>query len=160
MSAENNITVVGNLARDPELRFTAAGRAVASFGIAVNRRYQVNGEWQEQVSFFNVVAWGELGENAAASLAKGSRVIVSGRLESREFEGKDGVKKTAVEIVADDLGVSLRWATVEVELVARKTAAPVGKPAEARHPKVLGTAYDKDETYAPTGGWIGDEEPF
>jgi len=160
MSAENNITVVGTLGKDVELRFTAAGKAVASFGIAVNRRYQVNGEWTEQVSFFNVVAWGGLGENAAASLAKGSRVIVSGRLESREFEGKDGVKKTAVEIVADDLGVSLRWATVEVELVARKTAAPVGKPAEARHPKVLGTAYDKDETYAPTGGWIGDEEPF
>ena len=158
--SDNSITVEGNLSRDPELRFTAAGRAVASFGIAVNRRYQVNGEWTEQVSFFNVVAWGELGENAAGSLYKGSRVIVTGRLESREFEGKDGVKKTAVEIVADDLGASLRWATVQVERVARKTATPVGKPAEARHPKVLGTAYDKDETYAPTGGWIGDEEPF
>ena len=158
--SENNVVIVGNLTREIELRYTAAGRAVANFGIAVSRRYQVNGEWTEQVSFFNVVAWGELGENAAASLAKGSRVIVTGRLESREFEGKDGVKKTAIEIVADDLGASLRWATVQVERVARKTATPVGKPAEARHPKVLGTAYDKDEPYAPTGGWIGDEEPF
>ena len=122
--SDNSITVVGNLSRDPELRFTAAGKAVAYLGVAVSRRYQVNGEWTEQVSFFNVFAWGELGENAAASLAKGSRVIVSGRLESREFEGKDGVKKTAVEIVADDLGASLRWATVQVERVARKTATP------------------------------------
>ena len=122
--SDNSITVVGNLSRDPELRFTAAGKAVAYLGVAVSRRYQVNGEWTEQVSFFNVFAWGELGENAAASLAKGSRVIVSGRLESREFEGKDGVKKTAIEIVADDLGASLRWATVQVERVARKTATP------------------------------------
>ena len=122
--SDNSITVVGTLGKDVELRFTAAGKAVASFGIAVNRRYQVNGEWQEQTSWFNVTAWGELGENAAGSLHKGSRVIVTGRLESREFEGKDGVKKTAVEIVADDLGASLRWATVQVERVARKTVAP------------------------------------
>jgi len=122
--SDNSITVVGTLGKDVELRFTAAGKAVASFGIAANRRYQVNGEWQEQTSWFNVTAWGELGENAAGSLHKGSRVIVTGRLESREFEGKDGVKKTAVEIVADDLGASLRWATVQVERVARKTVAP------------------------------------
>ena len=69
--ADNTITLVGNLTRDPELRFTANGRAVASFGIAVGRRYQVNGEWQEQTSYFNVTAWGDLGENAAASLSKG-----------------------------------------------------------------------------------------
>jgi single-strand DNA-binding protein len=57
MASENSVTLVGNLTKDPELRYTATGRGVASFGIAVNRRYQVNGEWQEQVSFFNVVAW-------------------------------------------------------------------------------------------------------
>ena len=67
--ADNTITLVGNLTRDPELRYTSGGRGVASFGVAVNRRYQVNGEWQEQTSFFNVVAWGTLGENAAASLS-------------------------------------------------------------------------------------------
>ena len=74
--ADNTITVVGNLTRDPELRFTTGGRGVASFGIAVGRRYQVNGEWQEQTSYFNITAWGTLGENAAATLTKGSRVIV------------------------------------------------------------------------------------
>ncbi|MGA1062090.1 MAG: single-stranded DNA-binding protein, partial [Ilumatobacteraceae bacterium] len=64
--ASNSITLTGNLTRDPELRFTTGGRGVASFGLAVNRRYQVNGEWQEQVSFFNIVCWGDLGENVAA----------------------------------------------------------------------------------------------
>jgi hypothetical protein len=70
---DNSITVVGNITRDPELRFTTGGRAVASFGIAVNRRYQVNNEWQEQTSFFDVVAWAQLGENAASSLTKAFR---------------------------------------------------------------------------------------
>jgi len=88
--ADNTVTLVGNITRDPELRFTQGGRAVASFGIAVNRRYQVNGEWQEQTSFFNVVAWGQLGENAAASLTKGARVIVNGRLEQREYQTQQG----------------------------------------------------------------------
>ena len=66
--ADSTITVVGNLTRDPELRFTTGGRGTANFGIAVSRRYQVNNEWQEQTSFFNIVAWGTLAENAAASL--------------------------------------------------------------------------------------------
>ena len=82
----NSVTLIGNLTRDPELRFTTGGRGVASFGLAVNRRYQQNGEWQEQTSFFNVVCWGDLGENAATSLTKGSRVIVTGRLEQRSWE--------------------------------------------------------------------------
>ena len=113
--ADNTITLVGNLTRDPELRFTTGGRGVASFGIAVGRRYQVNGEWQEQTSYFNITAWGQLGENAAATLAKGSRVIVTGRLEQREYTTREGDKRTAIEVVADELGPSLRWATAQVE---------------------------------------------
>ncbi|NBR99893.1 MAG: single-stranded DNA-binding protein, partial [Actinobacteria bacterium] len=86
--ADNSITLVGNLPRDPEIRFTATGRAVASFSMGVGRRYQVNGEWQEQTSWFNVTAWGQLGENAAATLVKGSRVVVTGRLEQREYTSR------------------------------------------------------------------------
>jgi single stranded DNA-binding protein len=89
-SNSNSITLIGNLTRDPELRFTTGGRAVASFGLAVNRRYQSNGEWQEQVSFFNITAWGDLGENVAATLNKGNRAIVFGRLEQREYENARG----------------------------------------------------------------------
>ena len=131
--ADNSVTVVGNITRDPELRFTTGGRAVASFGIAVNRRYQVNNEWQEQTSFFDVVAWAQLGENAAASLNKGARVIVSGRLEQRSWETPDGDKRSKIEIIADEIGPSLRWATARVERTDRsggdrsdRGGAPVG----------------------------------
>jgi len=119
--ADNTVTLVGNITRDPELRYTTGGRGVASFGLAVNRRYQVNGEWQEQTSFFNVVAWGTLGENAAASLNKGSRIVVAGRLEQRSYETQDGEKRNVFEVVADDLGPSLRWAQAHVEKTSRTT---------------------------------------
>jgi single-strand DNA-binding protein len=115
----NSVTLIGNLTRDPELRFTTGGRGVASFGLAVNRRYQQNGEWQEQTSFFNVVCWGDLGENAATSLTKGSRVIVTGRLEQRSWETADNEKRSVVEVVADEIGPSLRWATAQIERTER-----------------------------------------
>jgi single-strand DNA-binding protein len=151
--ADSNVTIVGNLTRDPELRFTAGGKGVASFGVAVNRRYQVNGEWQEKVSFFNVTAWDQLGENAAASLTKGARIIVTGRLEQREYETKEGEKRNVVEIVADELGPSLRWARAEVERTQR--TGPDGTPA----------SNDRATAGAPAGGRTsdpvyGDEEPF
>jgi single-strand DNA-binding protein len=151
--ADSNVTIVGNLTRDPELRFTAGGKGVASFGIAVNRRYQVNGEWQEKTSFFNVTAWDQLGENAAASLNKGARVIVSGRLEQREYETKEGEKRSVVEIVADELGPSLRWARAEVERTQR--TGPDGTPAAGSRPASapVGGGRNSDPVY-------GDEEPF
>jgi len=117
--ADSTVTLVGNLTREPELRFTTGGRGQASFGLAVSRRYQVNGEWQEQTSFFNVVAWGTLGENAAASLQKGHRVVVTGRLEQRQYETKEGEKKSVVEVIADEIGPSLRWARAEIEKIGR-----------------------------------------
>lgn len=120
--ADNTITCVGNVTRDPELRYTQGGRGVTSFGIAVNRRYQVNGEWQEQTSFFNVVAWGTLGENVAASVTKGTRVVVYGRLEQRSYETNDGEKRQVFEIIADEIGPSLRWAQAQIERTARSNA--------------------------------------
>ena len=113
--AANTVTLIGNLTRDPELRYTTGGRGVASFGLAVNRRYMQNNEWQEQTSFFNIVCWGDLGENAAATFTKGMRVIVTGRLEQRSWETQDGDKRSVVEVVADEVGPSLRWAQAQVE---------------------------------------------
>ena len=115
--ADSTVTIVGNITRDPELRYTGSGRSVTTFGVAVNRRWQnrQSGEWEEQVSFFNVTAWGDLGENVAASVTKGSRVIVTGRLEQRSYETQQGEKRSVVEIVADEVGPSLRWATAEVK---------------------------------------------
>ena len=145
--ADNTITLVGNLTRDPELRFTTGGRGVASFGIAVGRRYQVNGEWQEQTSYFNITAWGQLGENAAATLAKGSRVIVTGRLEQREYTTREGDKRTAIEVVADELGPSLRWATAQVERQSGQGGGGGNRGGNAGG----GAAPDP---------YMGDEEPF
>ena len=126
--ADSTVTLVGNLTRDPELRFTQGGRAVATLGIAVSRRYQVNNEWQEQTSYFNIVAWGQLGENAAQTLGKGSRAIVTGRLEQRQYENRDGEQRNIVEIVADEVGPSLRWATAQVERTARTDGNDRGAP--------------------------------
>ena len=150
--ADNSVTLVGNITREPELRFTGGGKGVASFGLAVNRRFQVNGEWQEKVSFFNVVAWDTLGENAAASLHKGTRIIVNGRLEQRDYETREGEKRTVVEIVADEIGPSLRWARAEIERISRDSAgSSAGGSSSSSGPSGGGRA--PDPVY-------GDEEPF
>lgn len=110
----NNVTIIGNTTRDAELRFTPNGAANLRVGVAVNRRWQNGqGEWQEAVSFIDVVAWKDLAENAAESLPKGTRVVVTGRLEQRSYE-KDGQQRNVVEIIADDIAPSLRWATAMV----------------------------------------------
>ena len=90
-----------------------------SLGVAVNHRYQKNNEWVEDASFFNVTAWGTLAENVAGSIDKGTRVIVTGRLQQRSYETQQGEKRSVVEIVADEIGPSLRWATAQVEKVQR-----------------------------------------
>src|SRR5215207_2794027 len=112
----NNVTLVGNVTRDPELRFMASGQATASFGLAVNRVWndrQTN-EKKEAVSFFDIVCWREMAENASESLSKGARVLVTGRLEQRSWETPEGEKRSKIEVVADEIGPSLRWATAEV----------------------------------------------
>ena len=108
-------TVVGNLTRDPEIRYTRDGQASVQLGVAVNRRWQdKTGQWEEASSFFDVVCWRELAENAAMTLTKGMRVMVAGRLEQRSWETELGERRTKVEIVADEVGPSLRFATAEV----------------------------------------------
>jgi single-strand DNA-binding protein len=123
MSAGNNITIVGNITRDPELRYTPSGQANVRLGVAVNRKWQDrnSGEWQEQTSFFDVIAWREMAENVNESLKKGARVIVTGRLEQRSWE-QEGNKRSAVEIIADEIAPSLRWATAKVEKTERRGA--------------------------------------
>lgn len=107
------VTVVGNLTAEPEIKTTKTGSSVLKVGVAVNRRWKnKQDEWEEEVSFFDVNAWGELADNVAQSLSKGSRVIVSGRLEQQSWENKEGQKQSKVVLVADDIGVSLRKAQV------------------------------------------------
>ena len=123
----NSITIVGNITRDPELRFTPSGQANARLGVAVNRRWQDrnSGEWQEATSFFDVICWRELAENVSESLKRGTRVIVTGRLEQRTWE-QEGNKRSVVEIIADEVAPSLRWATAKVEKTERRSGGDQG----------------------------------
>jgi len=115
MAAGNVVSVTGNVTRDPELRYTPSGAAVVNFSIAWNNRYDRNGQQVEQVSYFDVVAWREQAENVASSVTKGMRVMVTGRLDQRSWDDQQtGAKRSKVEIVADEVAPSLRWASAEV----------------------------------------------
>jgi len=128
--ADNTVTIVGNVTRDPEIRYTAGGAAKASFGVAVSRRWQnrQTSEWEEQTSFFNVVAWREMAENIAESIGKGTRVVVTGRLEQRSWETENGEKRSVVEVVADEVAPSLRWATASITRNERREGFGAGGP--------------------------------
>lgn len=116
----NNVTLIGNLVEDPELRFTPSGVAMAKIRLAVNRRWRgQDGEWQEDTSFFNGTLWRDQAETAAESLQKGTRVIVTGRLEQRSWETEQGEKRSVVEVQIDEIGPSLRWATATVNKTQR-----------------------------------------
>ena len=117
MAGETTITLIGNLTSDPELRFTPSGAAVANFTVASTPRTfdRQTQEWKDgEAMFLNCAAWRNLAENVAESLTKGSRVIVSGRLRSRSYEGREGEKRTVFEIEVDEIGPSLRYATAKV----------------------------------------------
>ncbi len=117
----NTTTITGNLTREPEIRYTKEGQATAQLGIAVNRRWQdrTTQEWQETTSFFDIVCWRDLAENVALSLSKGMRVVVTGRLEQRSWETDEGEHRSKVEITADEIGPSLRFATADVQRTQR-----------------------------------------
>jgi single-strand DNA-binding protein len=130
MSTASTTTIVGNLTRDPEIRYTREGQATTSLGVAVNRRWQnrQTDAWEEATSFFDVVTWRDLAENVALSLTKGMRVVVTGRLEQRSWETEDGDRRFKVEIVADEVGAALRFATVEVHRIERQRPDDESRP--------------------------------
>jgi single-strand DNA-binding protein len=117
----NAITICGNLTREPEIRYTKEGQATTQLGVAVNRRWQdkTSGEWQETTSFFDVICWRDLAENVALSLSKGMRVVVTGRIEQRSWESDEGEHRSKVEIVADEVGPALSFATADVRRTMR-----------------------------------------
>lgn len=124
-AAGNTVTVTGNVTRDPELRFTDSGTAVANFGIAWNKGIppkRDGDEWDNEAHFFDVTVWQQLAENVAETLRKGDRVTVTGRLDFHSWEDKEtGNNRSKVEIVADDVSISLRFAVVrEIEKNERK----------------------------------------
>lgn len=145
----NNVTLIGNLVDDPELRFTPSGVALAKIRLAVNRRWRgQDGEWQEDTSFFNGTVWREQAETVAESLQKGMRVIVTGRLEQRSWETPEGDRRSVVEVQIDEIGPSLRWATATVNKTQRSDSWG-GDQARSS-----ATAPTPREDYGP------DEAPF
>ncbi len=154
---DNTVTLVGNVTRDPELRFTPSGAAKLTLGLAVNRRWQnrQSNEWEEQTSFFNIIAWRDLAENAAESITKGTRIMVNGRLEQRSWETEQGDKRSVVEVVADEIAASMRWATVKVNRIDRRDADGSGTSGGGG-----GASRPVSNQPASGGGYQQDEEPF
>ena len=160
MAFDNTVTLVGNVTRDPELRFTTGGTAVASFGVAWNQRGQQGAE--DKAHFFDVSCWRDLAENVAESVTRGMRVVVYGRLDYRSWEGQNGEKRQAVQIVADEVTPSLRWATANVSRNERRDGG--GGPQGGGAPMGGGGGAPRQQggpgpDYG--GGYdIPEEEPF
>ena len=124
---KNNITVIGNLTKDPDLRYTQSGIAVASLSVAVNRRVRNKdtNEWEDKLDgYFDVNIWRDHAENVAESLNKGDRVVVIGRLTKRSWEDRDGQTRWSTEIEADEVCPSLRWAKTSVSKVRSGGGGP------------------------------------
>jgi len=124
-----NLTIVGNITNDPELRFTPSGAAVASFTVASNSRYldKTTNEWKDgEPVFMRCSVWRQYAENVAESLTRGTRVIVTGRLKQRSYDNRDGQKVTVMEMEVDDVGPALRTATAKVTKVARSGGGGFG----------------------------------
>jgi single-strand DNA-binding protein len=126
MAGDTQICIAGNLTRDPDLRYTPTGQAVATFTVASTPRYQdrQSGEWKDQDTLFlSCNVWRQAAENVAESLQRGMRVIVQGRLRQRSYETKEGEKRTVYEIEVDEVGPSLRNASAKVTKTTRSTGA-------------------------------------
>ena len=114
--ADTHVTITGNLTDDPDLRYTPNGTEVANFRLAVTARVKDGDSWRDgETSFFRVNVWRQLAEHVAESLAKGDRTVVIGRLKSRSWETPEGDKRSVVEVEADEVAPSLRWAIAKPE---------------------------------------------
>jgi len=161
MAGETIITVVGNLTADPELRFTPSGAAVASFTVASTPRTfdrQTN-EWKDgDALFLRCSIWRQAAENVAESLQRGMRVVVTGRLQQRSYETREGEKRTVVEMQVDEVGPSLRYATAKVNRTQRGSSGGSGFGGES------GGSAPADDPWASSGpassGGFSDEPPF
>jgi single-strand DNA-binding protein len=129
---DTHVTITGNLTADPELKFTPNGAAVANFRIAVTARVRDGEGWKDgETSYFRVNAWRQLAQHVTDSLGKGDRVVVIGRLKSRSWETPEGEQRSVVEIDADEVAPSLRWAVAKPERVWRNgEAKPSGEFAD------------------------------
>ncbi len=140
----NKVILIGNLTRDPDVRYTPQGNAVASFGIATNREWNVDGVKKEAVDFHNVVAWNKLAELCGQLLFKGTKVYVEGRLQTRDWTDDAGNKKYKTEVVIDEM-VILSSRRSNGETAEKPSGDGVAEPGEDLDlDKVLGEDFDKN----------------
>lgn len=156
MSGETLITVVGNAVADAELRFTASGAAVANFTVASTPRMfnKNSSEWEDgETLFMRCSIWRQPAENVAETVTRGTRLIVTGRLKQRSYETKENEKRTVIELEADEVAVSLRYATAKVNKTERSAVATGGQRS---------TGGGKDDPWgsAPATGGYDSEPPF
>jgi len=153
--ATATLTISGNITNDPKLEYTQSGAPRLAFGVAVNYGYtDANGEKQEKTSYFNVTAWRYLAENSARVLEKGIGVVVTGRLEQRSYEDKEGVKKSVVDLIADEIGIATR----SLETIQRRVKQENGNSQPARTQAAPRT---RPATTKVAASVAGDEsEPF
>jgi len=150
-----NLTIVGNITNDPELRFTPSGAAVASFTVASNSRYldKTTNEWKDgEPVFMRCSVWRQYAENVAESLTRGTRVIVTGRLKQRSYETREGEKRTVLEMEVDDVGPALRTATAKVTKVARSGGGFDGGGASQGGGFGGGSSSGTDDPWASSSG--------
>jgi len=180
MAGETNITIIGNLTADPELRFTPSGAAVAGLTVASTPRSfnKASNQWEDgEPLFLRCNAWRQMAENVAESLNKGDRVIVTGRLKQRSFETREGGKRTVIELDVDEIGPSLKFRMATVRQAERQGGQsqqqrpaqappedPWGSPPPARPQQ---QAMDQGDPWAATrggapagSGGFPDEPPF
>lgn len=141
------VTIIGNLTSDPETKSTKTGGSLLNFSVAVNRRWRnKQDQWEEETSFFDCTAWNELADNIAASASKGSRVIVTGRLEQQTWE-KDGKNMSKIVLVAEDCGPSLRKAQVSGITKIGSGSQGSSKPQSAAQKQQAFTSFDDEEPF-------------
>jgi single-strand DNA-binding protein len=160
MAGETPITVVGNLTADPELRFTPSGAAVANFTVASTPRTfdKQNNEWKDgEALFLNCSVWRQAAENAAESLQRGMRVIVTGRLKARSYETREGEKRTVFEIEVDEVGPSVKYATAKVTKTSRSGAAQGGFSGGGGDPWSAGGGQGGQTAQQGGGSWGGSQ---
>lgn len=161
---ETILTIVGNLTAEPELRQTSSGVAVASFTVASTPRNfdrQAN-EWKDgDALFMRCSAWRDLATNITASLTKGSRVIVTGRLQQRSYQDREGNNRVSLELQVDEVGPSLKYATAQVARGDRSGGGGAPVSAGAGATAGAGTSVASDSWSTPNAEWTGaDETPF
>jgi single-strand DNA-binding protein len=134
----NRVELIGNLTRDPELRYTPNGAAVCTFGLATNRTYVTEGERKEEVDFHRIVSWNKLAELCNQLLKKGNKVFISGRLQTRSWEGQDGAQRQTTEIVVEDMILLTPKANGEPYHAAEEAEPvkePVAEPVKEEEPR-------------------------